>query len=171
MNAGGRLRRALVLVVTLVCASAAGDTAAQQLQPTPGAVAAAKELLELKGATAMFDPLVPGVIEAAKNTLLPTNPGLFKDLNEVADLLKQQYAGRRAEIVEEISRLYAQRFTEQELKEVIAFYRTPVGKKFVTVEPTVIDESLSRAEAWSNRLSDEVLERFRAEMKKRGHDL
>jgi uncharacterized protein len=149
----------------------AAPAAAQQPQPTPGAIATAKELLQTKGATNMFDPLIPGVIESAKNAFLPTNPGLFKELNEVAALLRTQFAARRNEIIDEIARLYAQRFTEAEMKEVIAFYKSPVGKKFVLDEPAVIDQGLARTQAWTNKLSDDVLNRFRAEMKKKGHDL
>ena len=38
---------------------------------------------------------------------------------------------RRAEIHTEIARGYASQFTEQELKDVLAFYKTPLGKKLI----------------------------------------
>jgi hypothetical protein len=164
------LARRTAAALALAYVACAAPAAAQQ-QPTPGAIATAKELLTVKGATNMFDPLIPGVIESAKNAFLPTNPGLFRELNEVAALLRTQFAARRNEIVDEIARLYAQRFTEAEMKEVIAFYKSPVGKKFVLDEPAVIDQGLARTQAWTNKLSDDVLNRFRAEMKKKGHDL
>jgi hypothetical protein len=164
------LARRTAAALALACVAWVAPAAAQQ-QPTPGAIATAKELLTVKGATNMFDPLIPGVIESAKNAFLPTNPGLFRELNEVAALLRTQFAARRNEIVDEIARLYAQRFTEAEMKEVIAFYKSPVGKKFVVDEPAVIDQGLARTQAWTNKLSDDVLSRFRAEMKKKGHDL
>jgi uncharacterized protein len=41
----------------------------------------------------------------------------------------------------------------------------------VNEEPAIIDQGLARAEAWSRKISDEVLNRFRAEMKKKGYDL
>jgi hypothetical protein len=140
-------------------------------QPAPSAIATAKELLTAKGAITMFDPLIPGMVESTKNTFVPMNPGLFKDLNEVATRLRAEFNPRRNEVIEEIARLYAQKFTEAEMKEVIAFYKTPVGKKFVTEEPALIDQGLARAEQWSRRVADEVMVRFRAEMKKKGHDL
>jgi len=145
--------------------------AAAQPQPSANAIAMAKELMVAKGATAMFDPLVPGIIETTKNTLLPANPGLFKDLNDVATMLRTEFAPRRNQIVDEIARLYAQKFTEAELKELVTFYKSPVGKKFAAEEPIVIDQGLQRAEAWSRQINDEVMTRFRDEMKKRGHDL
>jgi uncharacterized protein len=156
-------------IVALACLAFAGTARAQQ--PTPGAIAAAKELLAAKGAMTMFDPLVPGIIETVKNNHLQTNTSLSKDLNEVAALLRTEFAPRRGEVIDEVAAIYARRFSEQELKDVVAFYKTPAGKKFVTEEPLAIDESLQRAQVWSQKLSEEVLTRFRAEMKKRGHDL
>ena len=151
--------------------AAAPGAAAPANPVTPAALAAAKELLVVKGATNMFDPLIPGMVESIKNSLLPSNPSLFKDLNEVAGKVRTELLPRRNEIVDEIARLYAQRFSEAELKEVVAFYKSPVGKKFATEEPTVIDQGLARAEAWSRKMQDDVMTRFRAEMKKKGHDL
>jgi hypothetical protein len=145
--------------------------AVQAQQPSPAALASAKELLDIKGATNMFDPLLPGVIETVKNNYLQTNPSIFKDLNEVAAQLRTELAARRGEVINEVAILYAQRFSEQELKDVVAFYKTPSGKKFVSEEPVVIDQSLKSAQAWSQKFSEEVLTRFRAEMKKRGHQL
>jgi uncharacterized protein len=163
-----RLARFCIAVALFV---GMGAAATQAQQPTPGAIAAAKELLEIKGASAMFEPVINGVVETVKNNFLQTNPSLAKDLNEVAAQLRAEFAPRRAEVLNDFANLYAQRFSEQELKEVVAFYKTPTGKKFVAEEPLVIDQGLQRAQAWSQRLADEVLSRMRAEMKKRGHDL
>lgn len=155
--------------LALACLAFSGAAHAQQ--PSAAAVAVAKELLDLKGAARMFDPLVPGIIETVKNNYLQTNPALFKDLSDVAAQLRTELAPKRAEVINQVATLYAQRFSEQELKDVVAFYKTPVGKKFVTEEPTVIEQSLATAQNWSQKLSEEVLSRFRAEMKKKGHDL
>ena len=162
-----RRGRAAALALALLAFSGA----AHAQQPSAGAIAAAKELLELKGSTRMFDPLVPGIIETVKNNYLQTNTALVKDLNEVAAQLRTEFAPKRADVLNQVAVLYAQRFSEQELKDVVAFYKTPAGKKFVVEEPVVIEQSLGAAQAWSQKLSEEVLSRFRAEMKKRGHDL
>jgi uncharacterized protein len=164
------VRRGLLAAIALSWLGSMTPVAAQQ-QPSAGAIATAKELLVAKGATNMFDPLIPGMIESTKNSLLPANPNLFRDLNEVAGRLRTELASRRNEIVDEIARLYAERFTEAELKDVLNFYKSPVGKKFAAAEPAVIDQGLQRAEAWSRKLGEEVTARFRAEMKKKGHDL
>jgi hypothetical protein len=155
--------------LALGCLALSGAATAQApAAPTAAAIAAAKELVSLKGGASMFDPLVPGVIESAKNSLVPTNPQLQQPLNEVAVQLRKEYDPKRAEILDEVAKTYAKHFTEQELKDIVAFFKSPVGKKMLAQEPIAIDQSLKAAQSWANNFSDVVLERFRVEMKKKG---
>ena len=128
--------------------------AANAQQPSATALATAKELITVKGAAAIYRPVVPGVIEQAKGVFLRTNPMLGKDLNEVAGKLRAEYAPRGAEIVNEVAKLYASRFTEQELKDTLAFYKSPLGRKLLAEEPTILDQSMRNAQTWANRLSE-----------------
>jgi len=156
----------------LVCVgNLAVSRPANAQEPSAAALAAAKDLIALKGGNNMFDPIVPGVIESAKNTLLPTNPQVSSQLSEVAANLRKEFDGKRAELVNEVARIYARHFTEQELKDLAAFYRTPLGKKVITEEPVALDQSLRRAQEWANTFSEQIFARFRAEMKKKGYDL
>jgi hypothetical protein len=162
----GARRAAIVAAVLIACAAPA-----QAQQPSPAAIASAKEVITMKGAAKMFDPLIPGVIEQAKNLFLQSNPGLVKDLNEVAATLRTEYAARRDEVGNEIARLYATHFTEQELKELAAFYKSPLGKKMIEEEPKAIDQTMAFAQSWGDKLSEEIIGKMRREMKKRGHDI
>jgi len=140
-------------------------------QPSKSAMALANEILEIKGSMTIFEAVVPGVVEKSKATLLQMNPNLFKDLNDVANNLRKEFAPRLEALRGEIARIYAARFTEQEMKDTIAFYKSPLGKKILNEEPAFVDQSMSAAQDWAIKLNDEVLQRFRAEMKKRGHSL
>ena len=57
-------------------------------QPSPGATASAKELITITGTTALFSPLIAGVVEQAKILYLQQNPALSKDLNEIATQMR-----------------------------------------------------------------------------------
>jgi hypothetical protein len=96
---------------------------------------------------------------------------LGKDLNEVAAKLHAEYASRSAEIVNDVAKLYASRFTEQELKDILAFYKSPLGRKLIVEEPAILDQSMKNAQVWAENLSQEVIAKMRTEMKKRGHDI
>ena len=58
--------------------------AAADPKPSPAAILIAKQIVEIKGVKAMFEPLVRGVVEKVKNMFMQTNFMWAKDLNEVA---------------------------------------------------------------------------------------
>ncbi len=159
--------RTVVLALALIAACAP----AWSQQPSASAIATAKELITLKGGTAIYEPIVPGIIERARRVLLQANPMLGKPLGDVAGKLRADIGARGAELVNEAAKLYALRFTEQELKDALAFYKTPLGRKMVEEEPKILDQSLKDAQIWADKLSEEVIGKFRSEMRKLGHDL
>ena len=139
-------------------------------QPTPAAMALAKEILDAKGATSMFDSVINGVVEYHKGVMLQGNPLLQKDLNEVSERLRSEFGPRTKEVQAQVVAGYASRFTEAELKDLLAFYKTPLGKKVISEEPAAVDEATKRVDTWATKFAEEVLLRMRAEMKKRGHN-
>lgn len=145
--------------------------ASAQQKPSANAIAMAKEIIILKGSADGYNAVVPRVIEQAKAVLLQTNPTLGKDLNDVALMLRTAYSTRTGQPLNDAATLYASKFTEQELKEALAFYRSPTGKKVIEQEPIIFEQSMSNLDDWAAKLSEEVLSRFRIEMKKKGHDL
>ena len=146
-------------------------TVAEAQQPSATAIQTAKEIVNVTGAMALFNPLIPGVIEQAKNLFLQQNPGLSKDLNEITIKMRADLTPRFGELTSEVAKLYASHFTEAELKELLAFYKTPVGMKLIVEQPKVGEEGLKFAQTWANNLSDEVIVKMRDELKKRGHTL
>jgi hypothetical protein len=93
---------------------------------------------------------------------------LAKDLNEIAEKMRADLAPRFAELSDEMAKLYATRFTDQELKAILVFYQSPVGKKLLDQQPNVVDDSMKFAQDWANKLSDQVIAQMRDELKKRG---
>jgi hypothetical protein len=145
--------------------------AAHSQQRSAAAMATAKELVAFTGTTTLFNPLIAGVIEQAKLLFLQQNPALSKDLNEIAIKMRTDLAPRFVELTDEVARLYATTFTDEELKAILVFYQSPVGKKLLDQQPKVVDASMKFAQDWANKLSDEVIAKMRDELKKRGHAL
>lgn len=169
-----------LLVATVITFAGGAFTAAVAQTPAPAlsnpepsaaSIAAAKELIAMKGGVQMFDGMTMGVIESAKNAFLPSNPNLAKPLGEVTAQLRAEYEPKKAEVQEQVARAYAKHFTEAELKDLVAFYKTPLGKKVLTEEVAAVEDGFKRAQDWSIEFSDTVLARFRTEMKKKGYDL
>jgi hypothetical protein len=162
-------RCAWAAVLALALIGLAGIAQAQT--PSPTAIASARELIALKGSANMFDAVLPGVVTRVKNSFLQTNPNLSKDLNEVSAQLITELSPRLTGLKDDVAKLYASQFTEQELKDALAFYKSPLGQKIVANEPKILDQSVISVDQWASKLTDEVMTKMRAEMKKKGHDL
>ncbi len=139
-------------LAAVAAALVAFGPAAHSQQPSAAAMATAKEIVAVTGATTLFNPLIAGVVEQAKLLFLQQNPGLSKDLNEVATKLRNDLAPRFDELVNDVARNYATYFSEQELKDVLAFYKTPAGNKLISEQPKVFDASMKFAQEWSNQV-------------------
>ena len=138
---------------------------------SPAALAAAKEILTMKNASAMYANAVPNLVQQTKNVLLQSNLNYQKDLNEVAEIVAKNLAGREKEIGDGMAQVYANEFTEQELKDLVNFYKSPLGQKLLLSEPRAIQSSMSYMNQWAQVFAQTVNEQFRVEMKKRGKEI
>ena len=162
----------LVLGLALAGLPAGAQQAAPTLKPgTPAAIAAAKEILVMKNAAAMYANAIPNIVQQTKEVLLQNNLNYQKDLNEVAVIVAQGMAGREKEIGEGMAKIYANEFTEQELVGLVAFYKSPLGQKLLASEPRAIQFSMSYMNQWAQGFAEVVNGQFRAEMRKRGKEI
>jgi hypothetical protein len=173
MTAASLLSRLVLagVVVFGLAGSALAQPALSNPNPNANSIALARELLTLKGGPEMFDGMVSNVVTRTKDQFIPTNPSLAKPLNEIGAQLLKEFEGKRNEVFNEVARAYARHFTEAELRELLAFYKTTLGRKVLSTESYAVEDGFKRAQEWSATFAEQVLARLRAEMKKRGHDI
>jgi len=162
----GCIRAATVALALFAIAASAPAKAA-----SPKAIATALELINLKGAANMYNPILVGIIEKSKYTFMQSNPMLTNDLNAVAIQLRTELQPRLDALKSHVAELYAAQFTEKELDAALAFYKSPLGAKLIAVEPKVLDQSMAYTDEWARKLADEVVAKMRTEMRKRGHEM
>jgi uncharacterized protein len=140
-------------------------------QASPAAMAAAREILAMKNASAMYASAVPNIVQQTRDQLMQSNLNYQKDLNEVAVIVAQKLAGREKEVGEGMAKIYANEFSEQELKDLVTFYKSPLGQKLLSTEPRAIQFSMSYMNQWAQMFGETVNGEFRAEMRKRGKEI
>ncbi len=149
----------------------AGAQQAAPKPPSPAAIAAAKEILALKNVATMYKYAVPNLVAQTKDALVQGNLNYQKDLGEVAVVVAQNLAGREKEIGDGMAKIYATEFTEQELKDLVTFYKSPLGQRLLSTEPKAIQGSIDYMKQWADGFSGVVNAQFRAEMRKRGKEI
>jgi hypothetical protein len=145
-------------------------TAPAQPEPTAGHLALAREVITLTGGLSTVDALIPAFSEEIKRQAV-TRPELTKDLNEVLTSLEPEMELQRQRGLNTVSRTYTKWLSEPEMREVIAFFKTPAGAKYIKVQPDLVDDVVNELQLWSQEASEYAMVRVRAEMGKRGHQM
>jgi hypothetical protein len=56
--------------------------------------------------------------------------------------------------------IYEKHYTAEEIKELIAFYKTPVGKKTIAVLPQITADSMKAGQAWGKEIAKKVMKQL-----------
>lgn len=160
-----RIRRVAGVVLALTLT--AGVACAEDY--TESHIKAAHEAIVAAHASEQFDNILPMLADQTKALFQRSNPALVQEIDEVVNQVALSLAARRPELERELERVWAARFTEEELKEITAFYTSPVGEKFGKLMPLVIADSVRSAGIWRDAISTELVTKARDELNKRGH--
>ena len=75
------------------------------------------------------------------------------------------------EMIDSAAQLYTQRFSPKELEDVAAFFKSASGRKYVGMQPVLMSDMFVAMQAWSQKISVDMMSRVREEMRKKGHEL
>ncbi|MBY0531480.1 MAG: DUF2059 domain-containing protein [Xanthobacteraceae bacterium] len=145
--------------------------AAQAQAPTAAQVKLARQVVEISAASRVFEAAVPTVFNQVYGTYIQQNPDLSKEIAGVLQDLIPEFDKRKEEIAGIIAQTYATKFTEAELNDLIAFYNSPTGKKLITSGAEIGRDSYGKVQEWSGKLLQQLTERLKSEMKKKGHTI
>ncbi len=70
--------------------------------------------------------------------------------------------------IERIIPIYDKYYTDEDIKGVVDFYSTPLGKKMLSVMPVTLQESMTAGQQWGESLVPVLVERITARVKKEG---
>ena len=93
------------------------------------------------------------------------------EIESVMQGLMTKFSDRKQELIDQIAVLYTEKLAIEDITGLIAFYKTPVGQKFVGIQPELAQQSMILGQRWGQKLGAEVDVELRKELKKRGIDL
>ncbi len=139
---------------------------------TDAKFAAARELVLLAGIDRGYQGFVPEMLRELNGNITRTRPELLADMNAVmTSVIVPEFMKRTQDMTDQAARIVASFMNDDELKETVTFLKTPGGKKYIDMQPQVMNGVVSSLDAWNRQLAVEMMNRVRAEMKKKGHDL
>jgi hypothetical protein len=153
----------------LLAGALAIGVAAPTFAQDPAALEQARIVLDKTNAKAMTAQVLPLVMTQITNLIQQANPAqgeLVKQVMDEAALPAMQ--ARLPDLMENFARLYANRFSADELKELVAFYDTPLGKKLIEQQPRIAQDSMLAGLAWGRSVGQDVIKQILPELEKRG---
>lgn len=72
------------------------------------------------------------------------------------DRFLEQARARRGELEDGYVILYDHNFTTAEVREMLKFYESPIGKRFVEVQPVLMREGMAMGQEWGSRIGADV---------------
>lgn len=154
-----------VLGLCFVAAPAASQQAPADALPV------ARELITVMRATDQFKLIFPTIMQSLKPAIVQGRPQIEKDIDAMMPVLLEGVNSRINEITDQMAGVYARTFTVDEMRQLIAFYQTPVGQKLLEKLPTLVQESMSIGQAWGRRLATELRDSMVDALRKKGHQL
>jgi hypothetical protein len=160
----GNLARAALVGMAL----AAGPSLASAQEISASHLAAALDVVKSAKASRGFDNVLPTLAGQVEDRLIRQRPDLHKEVTTAVESAALKLAARRNDLDNDVARVWAKSFSEDELKTIATFYKTDAGKKFADVGSLVYAETLDAVKGWSDRLGAELLDKSREELKSAG---
>lgn len=67
----------------------------------------------------------------------------------------------KEELIELIIPIYEEHFSESDIKELIQFYNSPIGKKLVSELPAISRQAMQAGEAWGEIIAAKALNKIK----------
>jgi uncharacterized protein len=130
---------ALLLVASIVVKA--------QTEPTDADIT---KMQQVNGSAGSIDAMYPRIVAQLK----AAKPGVTEE--QWATVKKEVFDVEAAELSKQLIPIYKKHFTQDEVKAIIAFYESPIGKKLAEQTPLITTESMQISQVWAMGLFSKI---------------
>jgi hypothetical protein len=141
---------ATTLLVSVVLTT---GISAQTVKPTAATRAKVRKLLDLTGASSLGGQVVDSVIGDVRRNV-PQVPDTFWKTFRTES--------KPASFNDRLVTVYEKHFTEAEIDELIRFYASPLGRRFVAKQPALAQESMLAARTFGQQVAQRAMQQLAA---------
>ena len=145
--------------------------AAPAQTPSPEAMAAARELVTTLKLSDQYKALLPVILLGLKPALTQDRPEIERDYDAMMPAVADAYTPYYNAMVDSIATVYANSFSVDELRQIEAFYRQPVGQKFLDKSQAIRRQSVQIGEDTSRKAAEDLRASLTQLLRQKGHKL
>lgn len=136
-------------------------------------IAAMNELFELTGITKVAETMGVQTAALTVEAMRKVNPELNQKMvniinEEIALFFKEKM--NDGSFLPIYYPIYDKYYTTDELKELVVFYKTPLGQKSISILPSIMQDSMDAGKKWGESISPELQTRMKVRFEKENPD-
>jgi uncharacterized protein len=139
--------------------------------PSPEAMAAARDLVATLKITDQYKALLPVILLGLKPAIVQDRPEIERDYNAMLPTIADTYTPYYNAMVDSIATVYANTFSLDELRQIEAFYRQPVGQKFLEKSQVILQQSAQIGQEAGRKATEDLRASLTQLLRQKGHKL
>jgi hypothetical protein len=160
-------RRLLIIAGTLLFAICA----APAQTPSPDAMTAARSLVTTMKLPEQHKALLPAILLGLRRTLTQDRPEIESDYDSMKPMVEAAFAPYYAAMLDDVAAIYANNYTLAEMHDLEAFFKRPVGQKYLEKTPAVTEQISKVTQDASRKAADDLRARLTEALRQKGHKL
>lgn len=168
---GVMMRMKALVAVALSASILAFSVPAMAQEVPPEQLALARKYIDLTDRGAVYETTLVEIAIGTMRQIVQQNPELGEVTNTAIGKILEEYKGRKGELLDQFARVYAVRFTIQELQEIVAFYESPTGQKLASANSEANADLQKVMQVFTTNVRPEFFAKVRAELRAQGVEI
>ena len=168
MKMGFAVRAKALVAVVLSAGMIALAMPAVAQEVAPEHLALARKYVDLTDRSAIYEVTIVETGIETMRQIVQQNPEIIEQTDAVITKTIEEYKGRKGELLDQFARVYAVRFSMDELQQIVTFYESPIGIKLAQANAEVNVDLQRVMEVFTGNLKREFYAKVRAELRAQG---
>lgn len=164
-----RARALLAVALSATILAVSAPAMAQEVPPEQ--LALARKYIDLTDRAAIYEITLVEIGIGTMRQIITQNPEISEQTDAAVGKVIEEYRDRKGELLDQFARVYAVRFTVEELQQIVAFYETETGKKLVQANTEVNADLQAVLQVFTNNTRGEFFAKVRAELRAQGFEV
>lgn len=161
-------RRYLALTIALLTAMTLSFGAASAQELAPEHLALARKYVDLTDQAKIFETVVLRAGVQTMQVIVQQNPEISEQTSDAVGRTIASYVERKSELMDQFARVYAIRFDMDELRQILTFYDSEVGKKLTENNPAINKDLSIVMSVFQKNLQTEFFAKVKADLQEKG---
>ena len=169
------MRRTMIVACCVLTLAASMACGADKASLSKGKRKDIRTLMEMTGALSIglqFGEMISGQIaEVLRDAGKPIPDSIVAIINEETRALVEEAAEQDGGLMDMMYAIYDKFFSHDDIKGLIAFYKTDLGKKTIQVMPALTQEGMLAGQQWGASVGPALVERLKTRMEEKRVEL